>query len=237
VIDLVALDADDTLWHNEPHYTSAREQFCTLLSRYSTSGIPDERLYAVEMQNLQHFGYGVKGFVLSMIETAIELTDGRLESADVRTIISWGRDMLSSPVTLLDGVDTAVETLARTFPLILVTKGDLLHQETKLARSGLGHYFKGIEIVSEKDARMYRGVMSRYGVRPDRFVMIGNSLRSDILPVLEAGGHAVYIPYEGTWVHEHVEPERLARVHYHEIERIADLPAMLGELSAAVRGA
>jgi putative hydrolase of the HAD superfamily len=237
VIELVALDADDTLWHNEPHYTSAREQFCTLLSRYTTTGIPDEHLYAVEMRNLQHFGYGVKGFVLSMIETAIELTDGRLESADVRTIIGWGRDMLGSPVTLLDGVDTAVETLARTFPLILVTKGDLLHQETKLARSGLGHYFKGIEIVSEKDARMYRGVMSRYGVQPDRFVMVGNSLRSDILPVLEAGGHAVYIPYEGTWVHEHVEPERLSRVHFHEIARIADLPGALSELSSAVSGA
>jgi putative hydrolase of the HAD superfamily len=230
VIDLVALDADDTLWHNEPLYTSARDRFCELLRRYEPTGIPDERLHEVEMRNLQHFGYGVKGFLLSMIETAIELTDGRLESADVRTVIGWGREMLSSPVTLLDGVAEAVEALARTFPLVLVTKGDLLHQETKLAGSGLGRYFKGIEIVSEKDTRLYRSVMERYGVQPDRFVMVGNSLRSDILPVLEAGGHAVYVPYEGTWIHERVEPDRLVDAQYHEIAHIRELPALLQSL-------
>jgi putative hydrolase of the HAD superfamily len=236
VIDLVALDADDTLWHNEPHYTSARGQFCRLLEKYSTSSVVDEHLYEVEMRNLEHFGYGVKGFVLSMIETAIELTEGRLENADVQAIIGWGRDMLSSPVTLLDGVGSTIETLSRAFPLILVTKGDLLHQETKLARSGLGQHFKGIEIVSETDARVYRHVMRRYDVQPDRFVMVGNSLRSDILPVLEAGGHAVYVPYEGTWVHEHVAPDRLADVHYHEIAHISELPAVLRELSVGVPG-
>jgi len=150
LIDLVALDADDTLWHNEPLYTSARERFCALLSRYEPAGIPDERLHQVEMRNLQHFGYGVKGFVLSMIETAIELTDGRLESGDVRAIIGFGHEMLAAPVTLLEGVRDAIEELAVSFPLILITKGDLLHQETKLAGSGLGHLFTGIEIVSEK---------------------------------------------------------------------------------------
>ena len=232
MIDLVALDADDTLWHNEPLYTSARERFCELLRRYEPAGVPDERLHEVEMRNLQHFGYGVKGFLLSMIETAIELTDGRLESADVRTVIGWGREMLISPVRLLDGVAEAIDALARSFPLILVTKGDLLHQETKLAGSGLGSYFKGIEIVSEKDARLYRTVMTRYGVAPERFVMVGNSLRSDILPVLEAGGHAVYVPYEGTWIHERVAPERLAGAAYHEIAHISDLPALLQGLGA-----
>ena len=194
-IELVALDADDTLWHNEPMYTSAREQFCALLSRYQPDGIPDERLHQVEMRNLQHFGYGVKGFVLSMIETAIELTDERLEIADVRTIVGLGREMLAAPVTLLEGVREAVEELAACFRVILVTKGDLLHQETKLASSGLGDHFTGIEIVSEKNVEVYRRVMRRYGVRPGQFVMVGNSLRSDILPVLEAGAHAVYIPY------------------------------------------
>jgi putative hydrolase of the HAD superfamily len=227
VIDLVALDADDTLWHNEPLYTSARERFCSLLHRYNPSGVPDERLHAVEMRNLRHFGYGVKGFLLSMIETAIELTDGRIESADISAIIGWGREMLSSPVTLLDGVREAIEELARTFPLVLLTKGDLLHQETKLASSGLGHHFTGIEIVSEKDARVYRNVMKRYGVEPNRFVMVGNSLRSDILPVIEAGGHAVYVPYDGTWIHEHVESERLAGARYHMIGTIRELPALL----------
>ena len=235
MIDLVALDADDTLWHNEPLYTSARERFCALLERYNPSGVADEHLYEVEMRNLGHFGYGVKGFVLSMIETAIELTDDRIASGDVRTIIGWGRDMLSSPVALLEGVREAVEELAQQFPLIVVTKGDLLHQETKLASSGLGEYFKGIEIVSEKDARVYRSVMKRYGVAPDRFVMVGNSLRSDVLPVLEAGGHAVYVPYEMTWAHERVHPDRLADVQYHEVPHIRELAALLTDLSSGFR--
>ena len=233
-IELVAFDADDTLWHNEPLYISAREQFRALLARYEPAGLLDERLYAVELRNLQHFGYGVKGFVLSLIETAIELTDGRLESADVRTIIGWGRDMLSSPVELLEGVGNAVEELAKAFPLVLVTKGDLLHQESKLARSGLGGHFKGVEVVSEKDARIYRGVMARYAVTPDRFVMVGNSLRSDILPVLEAGGHAVYVPYIMTWEHERVPPDLLADAQYHEIPHLRELPPLLQSLGSTV---
>ena len=230
MIELVALDADDTLWHNEPLYTSTREQFTALLSRYEPAGVPDDHLYEVEMRNLEHFGYGVKGFVLSMIETAIELTDGRMESADVRTIIDWGRHMLSSPVELLDGVQEAVEDLAARYPIILLTKGDLLHQETKLARSGLGPLFKGIEIVSEKNAHVYRAVMKRYAVPGERFVMVGNSLRSDILPVLEAGGHAVYVPYEVSWVHERVSDEALADVQFHRIAHIRELPELLQSL-------
>jgi putative hydrolase of the HAD superfamily len=231
VIDLVALDADDTLWHNEPLFTSVREQFCELLGRYQPDGVPGDRLDAVEMRNLRHFGYGVKGFVLSMIETAIDLSGGRLEAADVQTIIGWGRDMLDSPVELLEGVSEAVEELAGAFRLILLTKGDLLHQETKLARSGLGRHFTGIEIVSEKNTGTYRSVMARYRVTPARFAMVGNSLRSDILPVLEAGGQAVYVPYEMTWAHERVAPERLATLQFHEIPHIRELPALLRGLT------
>jgi putative hydrolase of the HAD superfamily len=227
VIELVALDADDTLWHNEPLFTSVRDQFCAMLERYQPNGIPTDWLNGVEMRNLQHFGYGVKGFVLSMIETAVEMTGGRLEASDVSRIIGWGREMLASPVELLDGVGEVVAELAGSYPLILLTKGDLLHQETKLARSGLGHHFKGIEIVSEKDARIYRQVMTRYGVDPGRFVMVGNSLRSDILPVIEAGGHAVYVPYEVTWIHEHVPAEQLGSLHFHQIGRIGELPSLL----------
>jgi putative hydrolase of the HAD superfamily len=227
---LVALDADDTLWHNEPLYTSTREQYRALLARYEPAGTLDDELYQVELRNLKHFGYGVKGFVLSMIETAIELTDGRLEGADVRTIIQWGRDMLASPVELLDGVRETVEGLAGEYRLILVTKGDLLHQESKLASSGLGQHFTGIEIVSEKDARVYRSVMARYAVEASRFVMVGNSLRSDILPVLEAGGHAVYVPYAISWVHEQVPPEALVDALYHKIDHIGELPGLLREL-------
>ena len=230
MIDLVALDADDTLWHNEPLFTSRREQFCAMLSRYEPQGVPDDHLYQVEMRNLRHFGYGVKGFVLSMIETAIEITDGRLESSDVRTIIEWGRAMLSEPIRLLDGVADAVEALAANHPVILVTKGDLLDQETKLARSGLGQFFNGIEIVSDKTAEVYRKVMARYGVQPERFVMVGNSLRSDILPVVEAGAHAVYVPYEMSWVHERVPADALVGARYHEIPHIRLLPELLREL-------
>jgi putative hydrolase of the HAD superfamily len=231
MIELVALDADETLRHNEPLYTQQRERFRELLARYERPGetetLLDDRLYDVEMRNLQHFGYGVKGFVLSMIETAIELTEGRLESGDVRTIIDWGRQMLAAPIELLDGVQEAVETLAREHPLILVTKGDLLHQETKLASSGIGQLFTGIEIVSDKNARVYARIMTRYGVRPEQFVMVGNSLRSDILPVIEAGAHAVFVPYEISWVHERVALEALADVRYHEIPHIRELPELL----------
>ena len=230
MIDLVALDADDTLWHNEPLYINTRERFRELLARYGADGVLDERLHEVELRNLQHFGYGVKGFVLSMIESAIELTSGRLEGADVRTIIDWGREMLCSPVELLDGVQQAIEDLSREYPLVLVTKGDLLHQESKLAASGLGAYFKGIEIVSEKDVKIYRQVMARYSVAPRRFVMVGNSLRSDVLPVLEAGAHAVYVPYETTWAHEHVPAEALRDAQYHEIGHMRELPALLQRL-------
>ena len=229
---LVALDADDTLWHNEPLFTSRREQFCAMLSRYEPQGVPEDHLYRVEMRNLRHFGYGVKGFVLSMIETAIEITDGRLASADVRTIIDWGRDMLAEPIRLLDGVAEAVEALAGDHAVILVTKGDLLDQETKLARSGLGHLFNGIEIVSDKTADVYRRVMTRYAVEPERFVMVGNSLRSDILPVVEAGAHAVYVPYEMSWIHERVPPEALEAARYHEIAHIRELPELLQKLRA-----
>ena len=231
MIDLVALDADDTLWHNERLFISVREQFCDLLERYTPQGVPGDRLDEVEMINLRHFGYGVKGFVLSMIETAIELTGGRVEAADVRTIIGWGREMLDSPVELLEGVAEAVERLAGEFRLILLTKGDLLHQETKLARSGLGRHFAGIEIVSEKNADTYRSVMTRYRVEPSAFAMVGNSLRSDILPALEAGAQAIYVPYESTWVHERVEADRLAAWRFHEIATIGELPALLRSLA------
>lgn len=230
MIELVALDADDTLWHNEPLYTGCREQFHALLARYVPDGTFEDQLYQVEMRNLAHFGYGVKGFVLSMIETAIELTGGRVDTADIAKIIEWGRQMLGAPIELLDGVREAVEALATDYSIILVTKGDLLHQETKLARSGLGHLFRGIEIVSEKDPAVYRRIMGRYEIAPDRFVMVGNSLRSDVLPVIQAGGHAVYVPYSISWVHERVPPEALVDVHFHEIPHLRDLPPLLARL-------
>jgi len=231
MFDLVALDADDTLWHNEPLYRTARDRFCALLGDGFAPDLIDERLYETERRNLEHFGYGVKGFVLSLIETGLDLTGGRLAGDDIRKIIDWGREMLAWPVELLDGVREAVEDLARDFPLILVTKGDLFHQESKLARSGLGHLFRGVEIVTEKDADVYRRVMARYSVVPEHFVMVGNSLRSDVLPVLEAGAHAVHVPYDISWVHERVAPEALADLHFHEVAHIRELAPLLHRLA------
>jgi putative hydrolase of the HAD superfamily len=234
MIELVALDADDTLWHNEPLYTNTREQFRQLLDKYEPTGDLDDRLYEVELRNLRHFGYGVKGFVLSLIESAIEMTGGRIDAADVTRIIGWGRDMLASPVELLDGVHEAVEQLAASFPLILVTKGDLLHQETKLASSGLGHLFHGIDVVCEKDEQVYRNLIARHRVPADHFVMVGNSLRSDILPALAAGALAVYVPYELSWVHERISPEAMAattsHARYHQIAQFRELPVLLHRL-------
>lgn len=227
--DVVALDADDTLWHNETLFTATQTHFRELLVQYRDAEWIDRRLYETETRNLRHFGYGVKGFTLSMIETAIELTDGQIAGAEVQRIIDLGREMLGAPVELLDGVAETVAALAETYRVVLVTKGDLFDQESKLARSGLGEAFSAVEIVSEKDARTYAAVMRRQRVEPARFVMVGNSLRSDVLPVLEAGGAAVYVPYHVTWQHEQVADELLTDKDFGRLTTIRELPGWLGE--------
>ena len=225
---VVALDADDTLWHNETLFTATQSQFRELLARYQDAAFVDKRLYETETKNLRHFGYGVKGFTLSMIETAIELTGGRVTGAEVRRLMELGREMLQAPVELLDGVAETVEALAADHRLVLVTKGDLFDQESKLARSRVGHHFAAVEIVSEKNARTYAAVMARQRVAPERFVMVGNSLKSDVLPVLEAGGAAVHIPYHVTWAHEQVDAAALAGKEFAQLSGIRELPDWLG---------
>ena len=225
--EIVALDADDTLWHNERLFFETQARFRQLLEHYHGEEWIDKRLYETEKRNLQHFGYGIKGFMLSMIETAIELTDGKISGRDIQQIVDIGREMLSAPIELLDGVRECVEALAGEYRLMLVTKGDLFDQETKLARSGIGEHFSAVEIVSEKDVRTYTSVMRRHNVRPESFVMVGNSLKSDILPVLEAGGAAVHIPYHITWVHEQIADEALQGKEFTRLENIRDLPAWL----------
>lgn len=205
MIRVIAFDADDTLWHNEAYYRDAEAAFRRMLAAYHDEAWIQERLFATEMRNLGHFGYGIKSFVLSMIETAVELTEGRVTGREIQAIVDLGREMLAHPVELLPHVREALAELQGRYRLMLVTKGDLLDQEGKLARSGLDAFFSAVEVVSEKDEPAYRAILARHGIAPDGFLMVGNSVRSDILPVVALGGRAVHIPYATTWIHEHVE--------------------------------
>ena len=227
--ELIAFDADDTLWHNEIIFQSTHKRFVSLLEKYHEPEWILERLFKTEIQNLKHFGYGIKGFTLSMIETAVELTEGRVSGKEIQDIVEMGRDMLAHPVELLDGVKEVVEEIAGRHPIMLLTKGDLLDQETKLARSGLGDLFSDIEIVSEKNVDTYAAVLERQNVHPEKFLMVGNSIKSDIIPVLEAGGEAVYIPYQTTWAHEQVPDKEVEQHDFTRLESIQDLPPWLWE--------
>lgn len=221
--DWIAFDADDTLWHNETIFHAIEMKFVALLADYHPEPWVRERLFSTEMKNLGHFGYGIKGFILSMIETAVELTEKRIGGAEVQRILDWGHEMLLHPVELLDGVRETVETLSGDYRLMLLTKGDLFDQESKLARSGIGESFAAVEVVSEKNAATYRRIMNRHAVAPERFLMVGNSLRSDVQPALEAGAMAVHIPYELTWAHERIDEEALAGKSFTRLTRIAEL--------------
>jgi putative hydrolase of the HAD superfamily len=222
-ITTVGLDADDTLWHNETIFRLTQDRFVALLADHADHATLMARLAETEKRNLRLYGYGVKGFTLSMIETAMELTGGEAPASVVREILAAGREMLAHPVETLPGVDEALATLSESYRLVLITKGDLMDQERKLAASGLGDLFAAVEIVSEKDRHTYDRVFARHGTGADEAVMVGNSMRSDILPALEAGAWAVHIPYSITWAHEIAEaPEGHAR--YGALNSIDELP-------------
>ena len=223
-ITTVGLDADDTLWHNETIFRLTHARFVNLLAGHADPDPIEARLAEVEKRNLRLYGYGVKGFTLSMIETAMELCEGDPPVGVIREILAAGREMLAHPVETLSGVDEALAALSERYRLVLITKGDLLDQERKLAASGLGDLFAAVEIVSEKDRGTYDRVFERHGTGPAEAVMVGNSMKSDVLPALEAGAFAVHIPYHVTWAHELADaPEGHAR--YGALETIADLPA------------
>ncbi len=194
MLDLIAFDADDTLWHNEDLYQDARDEFRALLAPYAPPPDLDDIVHATEMRNLPTYGFGVSSFTLSLIETAIAVTDGRVTGAEIDRLLAIARRMIWADIRLIDEVEDTLAALADNYPLLLITKGDLLHQQDKVARSGLGRYFSGVEVVSDKTAATYADILRRRGVEPARFLMVGNSLRSDILPVAEIGGHAVYVP-------------------------------------------
>lgn len=203
-IRLVGFDGDDTLWRSEDYYRDAQAEFERIVGRYVDLADvrAHERLYAIEKANLALFGYGAKGMVLSMLEAAVTITGARISAVDLHSIVLLGKQLLQHPVELLPGIEEAVAAIASQFEIVLITKGDLFHQEAKVRKCGLADLFRRIEIVSEKDPPTYARVLDEFDVQPQQFVMIGNSLRSDIEPVLQLGGWGVHMPYHVTWVHE-----------------------------------
>jgi putative hydrolase of the HAD superfamily len=227
---VLAFDGDDTLWHNESRFNLTQAALRDLLHRHVPDADVDGHLFEVEMRNLSLYGYGVKAFTLSMLETAIHLTDGRIPAADLQVILGWGKTMLTEPTELLDGVQESLLDVGARYSLLLITKGDLFDQESKLARSGLAEMFSGVEILSDKTLETYRSVLNRRGIKPEEFVMVGNSLRSDVVPVVALGARAVHIPYHVTWHHEQVPDELLPREGWHRLDTIAGLSGLLGSM-------
>jgi len=228
-ITTVGLDADDTLWHNETIFRLTQDRFVEWLAPHADEAALRARLAEVERRNLRLYGYGVKGFTLSMIETAMELAGGADITPIVREILAAGREMLAFPVEPLPGVDDALAALSERYRLVLITKGDLMHQENKLAASGLGDLFVAVEVVSEKDAATYERVFSRHGAGADEAAMAGNSMRSDVLPALEAGAFAAHIPYALTWAHEEADAP-VGHPRFAALGGISELPGWLDSL-------
>ncbi|MFN3147659.1 MAG: HAD family hydrolase [Paracoccaceae bacterium] len=228
-LTVIGFDADDTLWQNEQFFQLTQDRFAALLADHADRHHLTERLLEAERRNLGHYGFGIKGFVLSMIETAIEVTEDRVPASVIRQIIEAGQEMLRHPIELLPHAREAVERVAGRYRVALITKGDLLDQERKLAQSGLGDLFDAVEIVSNKTPAVYAEIFSRIGDGPERAMMIGNSLRSDVLPVLETGGWGVFVPHELTWVLEHAEPPH-GHGRFREMSDLGGLDDLLDRL-------
>ncbi len=235
-IGLVGFDADDTLWRSQDYFDDAQAQFERIVAGYVDLADVADRLYAVEKRNIGFFGYGVKGMALSMVEAAVEITEARISAADVHRIVGLAKDLLRHPVEVLDGVREAVEAVAARHPVVLITKGDLFHQEAKVRDSGLADLFRRIEIVSEKDAATYARLFEEFGIAPQRFLMVGNSLRSDIAPVLDLGGWGVHVPYHTTWAHEAEASLAHGRERMRTIAGIGELAQAVRELDAIAAG-
>jgi len=232
VFDIIALDADDTLWDNESFYIDAKEEFVDLLQIYE----PDTarvkaRLEHIEEANVAIYGYGIKSFLLSMVEAALDVSDGLISGEHLQDVIDLGRYMLSSPVQVFPHTEETLAALAQKWGLMLITKGDVFEQSQKIERTGLAKYFRIVEIVGLKTPEVYAGLLQRHKIDPRRFLMVGNSLRSDIQPVLALGGQAVYIPYKNTWAHEHRVEGELSKEGYYELESLAELPALLERIA------
>ena len=222
----IGFDADDTLWQNEQVFRLTEKRFVGLLADHGEADHVSARLLEAERRNLAVYGFGIKGFTLSMIETAIEVTEGRVPGRVIAEILAAGREMLSHPIEPLPHARETVEKLAGAYRLVLITKGDLFDQERKLAQSGLGDLFDAVEIVSDKSTATYARIFSHHGDGPEKSMMVGNSLKSDVVPVIDAGGWGVHVPHELTWVLEHVEPPKAAP-RFRQIADLGELPTLI----------
>ncbi len=221
-IKVIAFDADDTLWVNETYFREAEHKFAELLSAYETENKVDQELFRMEMKNLSVYGYGVKGFVLSMVESAIDLSNGKISSASISKIIDIGKEMINMPVEVLANVEEVLKVLSPKYRLLLVTKGDLLDQERKLEKSGLSKYFHHVEVLSDKQTANYQNLLEHLQIDKEEFLMIGNSLKSDVLPIVEIGAKAIHVPFHTTWKHEEVAKED-ENEEYHTLKGIKEL--------------
>lgn len=226
-VKVIAFDADDTLWVNETYFRDAEKQFTKLLATYETENKIDQELFKIEIDNLRLYGYGIKGFMLSMVECALKLSNYKLAPKLVEEILEIGKGMLLQPIELLEGVEEVLQSLNGKYRLIVATKGDLLDQERKLEKSGLLKYFHHIEVMSEKKARDYKKLIQHLDIEASEFLMIGNSLKSDVLPVLEIGAAAIHIPFHTTWAHEEVSEQDAADTSFRTLETLKDLVPLL----------
>lgn len=226
-IKVIGFDADDTLWVNETYFREAELEFGKLLSEYETLNTIDQELFKKEMENLPLYGYGIKAFTLCMVESAIEQSNYNISTVAIQAILNIGKDMLDKPVELLDGVEDVLKTLSKKYKLILATKGDLLDQERKLEKSGLTKYFHHIEVLSDKQETNYSKLLNHLDIKPSEFLMIGNSLKSDVLPLVNIKAHAIHVPFHTTWVHEQVSEKETNGKTYKTISSLRDVINLL----------
>ena len=233
-IDMIGFDADDTLWHTETHYLQAQEDFKQLLSPWATAGTIDEVLDQIIINNLPHYGYGIKAFVLSLIEAAIHISKGQIRGDQVEQITSIGKRMLTAEIVLRPHIIDTLQTLVSSYPLMIITKGDLLDQTTKVQRANIGNYFSIVEVVNDKTCEAYANILKKYHIEPQHFLMVGNAIRSDIDPVLRLGGTAVHIPADSTWEHEMVPGFDTTQDRFYELEHMGQLTELIDRIADAV---